>query len=147
VWFIDIIIICVLCIAYRFYATQNGFLSVIKYFIITIAIVYTMMHFYTYQIIITFELPLKQIYKNSFILALGKLPRNILILVSLLFICLAIPYFSIFSSSFGKCVLIFVAITLLILFSFSGFLLNFFIYPVIKKEMLSKADPDKYNKY
>lgn len=145
VWLIDIVMFFVLFNAYRFYAVQNGVLSIMKYFILSIAIVYTMMHFYIYQIMITFELPLKQIYRNSFILALGKLPRNVLILISLLFVSLVLPVISIYSSNFIVCILIYVAVLILILFSLSGFLTNFFIYPVIKKEMLSKVDPEKYS--
>lgn len=144
VWLIDLVMFFVLYNAYNFYASQSGFVNVIKYFVITFAIVYTMMHFYIYQLIITFELPLKQLYRNSFILALGKLPRNILILAALLVVNLILPYFSIYSSAFSIMVLIYVVLLLLILFSFSGFLINFFVYPVIKNEMLSKADPEKY---
>lgn len=144
VWLVDIVVFFVLCNAYVFYGSQSGFLAVMKYFILTVGIVYTMMHFYLYQLMITFELPLKQLYRNSFILALGKLPRNILILAALFLVMLALPYGSIYSSYFGVMILIFVVLLLLILFSFSGFLVNFFVYPVIKNEMLSKVDPEKY---
>ena len=37
-----------------------------------------------------------------------------------------------------------VVLLILMLLSFCGFMVNFFIYPVIKNEMLSKVDPEKY---
>ena len=144
VWIIDLVMLFVLCNAYVFYNEQDGFLEIIKYFILTIAVIYTFMHLYIYQLIITFELPIKEIYRNSLILALGKLPRNILVLAALIFVVLVLPYASIFSQYFDKFIIAYLILVVLILFSFCGFLMNFFVYPVIKKEMLSKADPEKY---
>ena len=144
IWILDLVAFFVLCNAYRFYAAQSGILNVMKYLIITITLIYTMMHFYLYQLLITFELPLKQLYRNSLILAIGKLPRNILILCGLIISIFILPYFSIFTPYFVIFVLVFVVSLILILLSFTGFLTNFFIYPVVKKEMLAKVDPEKY---
>lgn len=139
VWLIDLVMFILLFNAYSFYSSQTGIISVIKYFIVSFIIIYTMMHFYIYQLMITFELTLKQLYRNSFILALGKLPRNILILAATVFANVIIPYLAIYSSAFYIYVLVYIVLLLLILISFCGFLINFFVYPVIKNELLDKA--------
>lgn len=144
VFIFDLVIFFVLCNAYIFYASQNGFLGIMRYFIITMGIVYTMLHFYLYQLMITFELPLKQLYRNSVILSLAKLPRNILILFFIIVCTLGLPFACIYSPYFSILILIFVVLLILMLLSFCGFMVNFFIYPVIKNEMLSKVDPEKY---
>lgn len=43
--------------------------------------IYTMMHFYIYQLMVTFKCTLKQLYKNAFLLAIAKLPMNVLLTV------------------------------------------------------------------
>lgn len=58
-------------------------------------VIYTMMHYYIYQIMVTFRCTLKQLYKNAFLLAIAKLPMNLLLtaiaaaLVYLAFIALS----------------------------------------------------------
>ena len=42
-------------------------------------IIYTFMHMYIYQIMVTYECKLKDLYKNSLILALGKAPMNLIL--------------------------------------------------------------------
>ncbi len=47
----------------------------------TILLVYTFMHFYVYQFMVTFSSKLSQLYKNSLILALAQLPMNIFLTI------------------------------------------------------------------
>lgn len=44
-------------------------------------LVYTFMHFYIYQIMVTYECKTKDLYKNSLILALGKAPMNLVLII------------------------------------------------------------------
>ena len=86
-------------------------------------------NYYAFSIMVMFELKFKDILKNSFIFALGKLPLNLLILV---FIC-AISYFSFHYLVTGM------ILTVLFLYSFCGFLVVFSVYPTLEKYMLIPA--------
>jgi len=44
-------------------------------------IIYTFMHMYIYQIMVTYECKIKELYKNSLILALGKAPMNLILVI------------------------------------------------------------------
>lgn len=45
------------------------------------AVIYVFMHFYIYQLMVTFESTMKQLYRNAFILALATLPMNVLLAI------------------------------------------------------------------
>lgn len=49
-----------------------------------IFLIYTMMHFYLYQLMVTFRCTLKQLYRNALLLAVAKLPVNIVFIVLIL---------------------------------------------------------------
>ncbi len=112
---IDLIVLFILVYAAMFYyyhymQTRNLLLSVMIYLIIIIAIIYTMMHPYIYQLMVTFKLKLRDIYKNAFLLVLVKLPGNLLImilniLVLLLLFIFVTPYVAaVVMLIFGMCV-------------------------------------------
>ena len=86
-------------------------------------------NYYAFSIMVMFELKFKDILKNSFIFALGKLPLNLLIFV---LIC-TISYFSFHYLVTGM------VLTVLLLYSFCGFLVVFSVYPTIEKYMLIPA--------
>ncbi len=100
------------------------------------------MNFYVYQMMVTFDLKLKDIYKNSLIIAMAKFPTSILIILSILILVAAIPFVVLWSfTSLGAAILI--AIWLAILMSgFVLFLINFYAYRGIKKYMLDPMDDD-----
>lgn len=86
-------------------------------------------NYYAFSIMVMFELKFKDILKNSFIFALGKLPLNLLIFVLICTIC----YFSFHYLVTGM------ILTVLFLYSFCGFLVVFSVYPTIEKYMLIPA--------
>jgi len=88
------------------------------------------MHFYIYQIMVTFSMTIRQIYRNSLILTLAHLPRNIGILA--LIIIVAVATFS-FSTFIG------ILIALIISVSLIGYIVNFLVQPVIAKHMIAPA--------
>lgn len=65
----------------RFTETSEPVWLVMVGFIIVISVIYVLMHGYFYQFIITFDLKLNEAIKNSFIMALGYLPLNLLIAI------------------------------------------------------------------
>lgn len=96
-------------------------------------IVFTFMKYYLYMMMITFKLSIKQLYKNSVILAAAGIKQNLLISLILL-ACYGIGFLCWFLGTFGWIVLI-----LLLLFvfpAFRSFLIQFTIFPVIKRLMI-----------
>ncbi len=110
----------------------NMFLSS---FIVIIGIIFTWMQFYVNTMIVTFDLKLKDIYKNSLIFALGKLPLNILIsvvniIVLMLILMIPIPVIT-------------YILWFLILYALFGIITVFMVYPTIDKYMIKSAEDTK----
>ena len=94
---IDIVLLFLSINAIMFYNsmfTQSGnilFMMLIS-LMVMMFVIYTWMHFYIYQLIVTFECTLKQLYKNALIFAIAALPMNLFLTV----LCLAVlvsPFF------------------------------------------------------
>lgn len=61
------------------YTTQNNIIwLILEYFVIVASVIYTMMHSYIYQIMVTFECSIAAIYKNALLITFAKLPGNII---------------------------------------------------------------------
>lgn len=81
----DLIILVFAVNAMHFYhvlytGTSNILWLVLEYLIIMVLIVYTMMHPYIYQIMVTFECSIWSIYKNALIITFAKLPVSFILL-------------------------------------------------------------------
>ena len=83
VYVINVIVNCVMAVSFVFYwRVMAGFAStVLSTVIVMIFALFYMMQMYTYQLMVSFELKLKDIYRNALILVLAKLPWNVLTLV------------------------------------------------------------------
>ncbi len=67
---------------FRYSYMMTGLLSGVLAVVVAIAaIIFFIMQIYTYQLLVSVELKIKDIYKNAFILTMGKLPWNILVAV------------------------------------------------------------------
>lgn len=97
-----------------------------------IALFYIFMRFYLYTIAVTFELPLKDVFKNASIFAVLGFFRNILATIC----CVATIF------AFTSTWIIDLVLLVSILFSFCGFIGMFTTYPVIQKYMLPKEDTE-----
>jgi len=114
----------------QFYGNIPGIVGLIlTILIISIILVYTMMHFYIYPIMITYDLKLKYIYRNSLIYTIGKLPRTLLAFIILLVIHIGTVYV-IMNFSIGVLVML---LGTSILYALSGFIINFNVYENMKK--------------
>lgn len=142
VFVIDIVVFLLLYTAFVVYSQMTGALSMLKYFIVVIAIIYTIMHFYIYPMMVTFDLKLKDLYRNALIFALGKLPSNLFILVILLLIHVGSAFAAVVYGGNYAMLVLFVVLLLeiLLLQSFSAFLINFNTYPKMKSYMFEKDD-------
>ena len=92
---VDLLFFILVPIAISFYyalgpATGMNFIcTLIVYVLILLMFIYTMMHPYIYQLMITFECHFKDLFKNALLLALAKLPVNVLLTAISLFIIVA----------------------------------------------------------
>jgi uncharacterized membrane protein YesL len=137
---IDIFVPMILYIAYCFYAyimpiTMPGS-SIMdefgKYFIIFLAVMFIMMHYYIYTMIVTFEMKLKDILRNSVIFAIAKLPLNIFITI----VIILVVFLSIWYMLPGVLALI------LLTLSFLGFFIVYSVYPTIESSMITPQLPE-----
>lgn len=101
-------------------------------------LVFAMMNMYIYPVLVTFELPVKQIYKNALIFAAVKFFPNLgILLLSVLIIALTFGMIIPFNQFIG------ILILLLITASLIGFITNFYAYPKLKKYMISRVEDDE----
>lgn len=131
VYIIDLAAFVVLYAGLLFYGNIPGIAGLIlTILIISIILVYTMMHFYIYPIMITYDLKLKYIYLNSLIYTIGKLPRTLLTFIILLVIHIGTVYV-IMNFSIGVLVML---LGTSILYALSGFIVNFNVYETQRKD-------------
>jgi uncharacterized membrane protein YesL len=130
---IDLLAIIVGYINFQFYSqlgATNVFYAYLKYIVLAIGILYLMMHFYIYPLLVTFKLTVRQIVRNAFIFTMYKLPQNIGFLIICMGVFMAFFYY----------VYIGMILTPLLLLSTIGLIINFYVYPILKKNMIDKAD-------
>ncbi len=130
VWFFDLIIVCggTIAVLSCFVLKKYLFANIM---IINIMI-YILAHIYIYQIMITYKLKSRHIFKNAILLVLSKLPQSILFLMSLLFVYVVLP---ILVTLYGNGILFTIIIIIEIAFmpALTAFTVNFCIYPILKK--------------
>ncbi len=130
-WVIDLIVLYVFSVAIRFYGETGKI--VFQYILIVVSVIYVMMHIYIYPMMITFDLPLKHILKNSCLIALGKAPMNLLILGLNVLLYIIIPFTAIMHP---KSLLALIVILFLEVFVFppiTNFITGFSVIPVLNK--------------
>ncbi len=143
VWIIDVAMLFLLIQAFLFYSTQDGPMGMLKYVIAFVFLAYTMMHFYIYQLMVTFRLKLKDIFKNAFLLVILALPWNILALVLTFVIHGFMPYLGMTVTGLGGSMgywMVYVLLALLVFQGLTGFIINFVANNTIKKYMLDRLE-------
>lgn len=130
---VDIVFFVLITIAYNFYSSLNSAAFYLKYILIYIVLVYVIMHFYIYQIMVTFKLPLRAIYKNAFIYTFAFAPKNLAILIFMGIVHLVIPYLILTSSGNLLFFVIYILADIFVLMGASAFTSNFFVYSTIEK--------------
>lgn len=104
-------------------------------FIMTLIVLFSTV--YIYPLMVTFELKMKHLLKNSVVLTIARLPQTILIL----FLTLIFPIFFIFLTfawSYG--IIALVAYFLIFGFSFSAFIINAYTNQVFEKFIIAKGN-------
>lgn len=140
VWLIDLVVFCLFVIAISVYMELGGFLVYLAGLLSVIFLVYIMIHFYVYQLMITFKNSIKDIFRNAFIMTMQKAPQNLLLLLILFAVHVALPILGLLLGWSGKGWLVFLGAEVLILASVSGFTTNFFVYPQLEKYIKAEKE-------
>lgn len=130
------IVYLIISFSINFYAVQlktNSMFYIPMFICFIISLFFIFSQYYVPVLIITFDLKLNQIYKNSFIFALVGLWRNLLLTVILFVLIFGI---FIMTQWMPLTFLIASVIIVFLLFSFCMFLINFTVYPLISKTMI-----------
>lgn len=138
---LDFIIIAVLAVDFfyfRNYVTSlgSGFLYV---FVIALIVIYTLMRFYLYLMLVTFDLSTRKLLKNALIFSVLGIKRNVMgllgiVLLAALNLLIIVPCLSIgFSAP--------IILPLFYFLSFTGFIAAYAAYPNIKRYMIDPVAP------
>lgn len=131
---IDIVLVILMYVSLMVYpqlAAQNSFYYVPYVLCLSFLLVAIMMHFYIYPMIVSVNLPLKQIIKNSFLLTCLGIKANIVTMLGLVVI-------------FGGLFALIWYVNLFLIFlwpfvilSLAGFLVVFNSYPIVQKYVIN----------
>jgi uncharacterized membrane protein YesL len=137
VFVIDIILFCMIIASFTIYASFSGPLSYLKFVVLFFGLLYMMMHLYIYPLMVTFDLSLKDIYKNSALFAFAQAPKNLVLLVAMVIMHFVIPYYILLSGMTYLVLPLYIIFELIALEGISCLMTSFFTYPSI--EMLIEA--------
>lgn len=82
----------------NFYSTRaltNIFFLILRYMIIIIGIIYSMVSMFVFPMLVTYKLKLREIYKNALIFTMAELPRSLAIFIPSFLLFGVIFYYSI----------------------------------------------------
>ena len=131
---VDSLLIYLATVAFALYgelALNNTVMLIPLGFLAVCLLVYFMMHFYMYPILVTFDLNLKYVLKDSLLLTLAHLPWNILI-----FLIITVITFAMYVVNISIGLLFFGIIGI----AFMNFLINFMVDPIIDKHLYIPAE-------
>lgn len=137
------ILMCYLAIygIYFYFTTYKSTGSSLWFFacclMCTLLVIYTFMHFYIYQFMVTFATKTVQLYKNSLIFALSQLPMCILLAAIVLAICFVM--FNTLNPVFAMFLNIFIGMTLM------RFPIEYSAARAIKKKLLPHTAAINYD--
>lgn len=132
---INAVVTLLLGYAIYFYCTGNDVWSIVGFgFCVALFVVFSFMKYHIWLLLITFKLPLKTIYKNSFLFVFVNIKNNIIIgLVNILLIAVVvalflIPYYFVWVVS--------ILIGICVIPGFISLLTQMLIFPNVKKLMI-----------
>lgn len=115
-------------------APTTGWNNVMYYMIFALVFIYGVMRFYTYLMMVTFDMKLSKIFKNALIFTVMGFKRNIMALLGMGTLTAIFAVLIIF---LGRMIPAFFIIPFLCLLGFCGFMYTFAAYPVIEKYMIA----------
>lgn len=118
---------------YFYNAPSTGGNNFMYVMIFALVLIYGIMRFYTYLMMVTFDMKIGKIFKNALIFTVLGIKRNIM---ALLGIALLTGLFVVLIFFLGELVPAFFIIPFLCLLGFCGFMYTYAAYPVIQKYMI-----------
>jgi uncharacterized membrane protein YesL len=138
----------VIGVAYYYYArvmAPSVFKTIMQTFMVVIFILFLIMQMYCYQLMITFDLKLKDVYRNAFLMTFLKLPSNFFTLLLNVLILFVIPYLAIWLIPHGLTNFILLIFYLFLLFSLTLFISNYQANRQIQRYLMPPDDDDDDN--
>jgi len=117
-------------IVFFYFNLGDTMFNIMFYMSLFLAVIYFMMRFYMYIILVTFDLSIFKILKNSFIFSLLGIKRNILAAIGIVLLIAFTYTFLIFLFPVG------VTILLVAIFSHGAFMAAYAAFPKIKQIMI-----------
>ena len=142
---INTIVTALLIFAIWFYINCEGMIfTILSGFSIAMFFLFAMMKYYIWMMIITFDLKIAQIYKNSFNFAFLNFKKNLLVgIASILYFALMYGILYMIPSDFTLALIL--IFTICFYPGFKNLLIQFCVFPAIKKYMIDpyyNANPD-----
>ncbi|MGM9551404.1 MAG: YesL family protein [Clostridia bacterium] len=140
VFLIDTVILFLLGVNFWFYglyAGENIASYLLQGLMVVIFLIFLLMHAYIYPIMISFDKKVWEIYKYSFILAIGKLPTTFLSMALVSLISGVVIYLAFFVTVYAMLLIP------VILFTFITYVNLFITYPVVERYMVLPKERDK----
>lgn len=137
IYLIDTVLVSLLTINFCFYGTfagENLAAYLLQGLMIVVFLILLLMHSYIYPILVSFDKKVFQIYKDSFILAIGKLPTTLLSTLLTTLVCGVVTYLACFVTIYAMLLIP------IIMFAFSCYVNLSISYPMIQKYMLKKSE-------
>lgn len=140
---IDCLIMGVLAYNLIFFwtAEANGLTNFVYVMTIALIILYTIFRFYTYLMIVTFNIKLSKVFKNALIFTVLGIKRNVLALIGLVIVTAIaiIPMIMLVQVGLG----IALVLPLIYYLGVCAFIYTYAAYPVIQKYMIDPVEPIK----
>ena len=139
---IDVVLITVLVFDWYWFGALAGEslgYGFMYFMTLAIALIYVFMRFYLYLMMITFDLPIKKLFKNALIFSMLGIKRNIVALLGILLVAFTNFLLIVPSLSIGF------TLTLILPFFYlpalAGFISTYAAYPNIKRYMIGDEEP------
>ena len=132
-YIINTVVFSLLFISLLFYSTAaKGAISIVLTVVVSVIfVVFLLMQVYVYQIMAGFKLKLKDIYRNAFLLAVGKLPVTV--------IATAFSFLAMYLYMLVIAYELSIAVIALVFFTFTTFIRVFITNNTIKKYLLEPS--------
>ncbi len=130
---IDLGVIFALAYGFLFYSLNAGtnfLLNCAYYFFWVIMIIYFFMRFYLYQMLVTFDLSFRKLFKNAFIFAFVGFKRNILALLGIIVLVILNLLLINYMLPLG------IVLPFIVTFGIATFMATYAAYPKIKELMI-----------
>lgn len=120
-------------LSYFMSSPSTGLNNVMYIMIFALIFIYSIMRFYTYLMIVTFDMKMTKIFKNALIFTVLGIKRNLMALLGIVLLSGMLAAFMIFVGQYLPALYI---IPFLCLLAFCGFMYTYAAYPVIKRYMI-----------